>query len=199
MMRVRGAVWAALVAASTVLVTACGGGGDPDKADSTRKAAPVTGSAKQVPGRADLMAFMKETADAGKGFSLKDATALGRYIYPGAAEGYVVCFENEVPDLEAVDLYAVPDKENCPARLGGKAPAPRVPDLSGKQVEESLVEVLVTGYNPKRVKVVEADDPGRVIEPKPAAKWRVCAQKPRAGTVFDASDELRLEAAKKCP
>ncbi|MBR8643563.1 hypothetical protein KEF29_39860 [Streptomyces tuirus] len=57
----------------------------------------------------------------------------------------------------------------------------------------------MTGYNPKRVKVVEVADPGRVIEPKPAAKWRVCAQKPRAGTVFDASDELRLQAAKKCP
>ncbi|MBR8643562.1 hypothetical protein KEF29_39855 [Streptomyces tuirus] len=107
-----------------MLVTACGGSGVPEKADSTGKAAPVTGKAKPVSGRADLMAFMKETADAGKGFSLKDATTLGRYIYPGAAEGYVVCFEKEVPDLQAVDLYAVPDKEKCPARPGGKAPAP---------------------------------------------------------------------------
>ncbi|WP_328342985.1 hypothetical protein OG873_27755 [Streptomyces violaceus] len=199
MMRVRGAAWVALVAALAVLATACGGSGDPDKSDSARKAAPAPGKAKPVPGRADLMAFMKETADTGKGFALKDATALGRYIYPAAAKGYVVCFEKEVPDLAAVDLYAVPDKENCPARPGGKAPALRVPDLNGKQVEESLVEALVTGYNPKRVKVAEAGDPGRVIEPKPAAKWRVCAQKPRAGTVFDASDGLRLQAAKKCP
>ncbi|MFF1833408.1 hypothetical protein ACFVXE_04225 [Streptomyces sp. NPDC058231] len=186
------------MAGFAVLATACGGGESHGEAGDARNAG-GTQKAVRVSAGTNLKSVMKDTADAGKGFSLKDATSLGRYIYFAAADRYVLCFKKDVPRMKAVDLYAVPVGERCPARIGARVPAPKVPRLSGKQVEKSLLAALVAGYNPKHVKVVNVADPTKVIDPEPTAKWQVCAQEPQAGTAFDASDEVRVRVAVDCP
>ncbi|MEV7892553.1 hypothetical protein ACWD3I_11395 [Streptomyces sp. NPDC002817] len=146
------------------------------------------------------MAAMEDVADAGKGFALKDATNLGRYVYHGKVDGYVACFRKEVPKLQAVHLYAVPKSEKCPDKLGAKAAAPRFSNLVGNRVDDSLLAALMTGYHPDRLKVFNAADPQTpVAEPKSLAGWQVCTQQPPAGAEFKASAEVRLYAAKKCP
>ncbi|TYR65402.1 hypothetical protein [Streptomyces parvus] len=146
----------------------------------------------------ELLAVMKETADAGKGFSLRDATNLERYIYHGRANRYVACFGKEAPKLQAVDLYAVPEGEKCPDELGSVAPAPRIPDLVGQPVEKSFLELLLTGYPPERIKVFKVENPAVPVSPEPLAKWRVCAQQPNPNAKFDASDRAKIHVATKC-
>ncbi|MFF4347491.1 hypothetical protein [Streptomyces sp. NPDC001530] len=147
----------------------------------------------------DLLTAMKQTADDGKGFGLKDATSLGRHVDPGQARKYVVCFEKVVPRLSAVDLFAVPSDEKCPKKRGAVAPAPETPDAVGKTLVGSLPGILMTGYDPKHIKVFKTSDPDTPVQPKPLADWHVCAQSPKAGRDFDASADVELHVAKKCP
>jgi hypothetical protein len=142
---------------------------------------------------------MEQAADVGKGFALKDATSIGRYIYPGRPEQYVVCFKKENPQMEAVELYAVLAAENCPNRLGAHVPMPKVPNLNGDNLDESYASAMIAGYDPKRLKVFKVGDPATAIDPKGAAQWQVCEQDPRAGVVFDPANDMRLQVAKRCP
>ncbi|MFD0338821.1 hypothetical protein ACFVH0_08980 [Streptomyces sp. NPDC127117] len=145
------------------------------------------------------MTVMKETADAGKGFSLKDATSLGRYIYEGRVQHYSACFEKEVPEFRAVDIYVVPVTERCPARPGVSVSVPKAPDLTGGRVEESLLEALLSGYYPKRLQVFKIGDSSKSVPPRPLANWRVCAQNPEGGTKLDVAGSMKFYVAKKCP
>lgn len=197
MKRVRLAVTGALFVAFVVLTTACVAGGN-HEADGAGGEVGNARKATRTLGGRGLIAVMKETADAGKGFSLKDATNLGRYIYHGQADRYLACFEEEVPKMQAVDIYAVPATEKCPDRLGAEVPVPKAPDLSGGRVEESLLAALLTGYHPSRVKVFKANDSATPVPPEPLANWRVCTQRPRAGMKFDASAPMKLYVAKEC-
>lgn len=142
---------------------------------------------------------MEEVADDGKGFSLRDATNLGRYIYPGQARKYFVCFEKEAARLQATDLYAVPATEDCPTRIGATIPVPKVPDLSGSRVQEALEKALIAGYYPNRVNLFKVGAPTKEVSPKPLANWRVCHQEPKVGTTFDASADVKLHVATRCP
>ncbi|MGW6523148.1 hypothetical protein [Streptomyces sp. NPDC054962] len=180
-----------LAVASVVLVSGCAGGAEHGNVDGSH-------GVVRVSGRVKLLAVMEQTADAGKGFALKDATSLGRYIYLGQPERYIACFKREKPGMQAVELYAVPVVERCPDRLGAEVSAPKVPDLRNGKVEKSLISALVAGYDPKRLKVFKVEDPAVAVAPKPLAQWQVCAQNPTAGTMFEASGEMRLQVAKRC-
>ena len=188
---VRGMLMFSAVAISATLLSACGDDGKRDESGRD-------GEVVRVSGRVKLVTAMEQAADAGKGFALKDATSVGRYIYLGKPEQYLVCFKKENSHMRAVDLYAVPIVEKCPARLGMPTAAPKVPKLSGEKVQESYVSAMMAGYDPKRLKVLNVEDPDTAIDPKFVAQWRVCEQSPQAGTAFDPADEVRLQAAKRC-
>jgi hypothetical protein len=154
---------------------------------------------QKEPSGEKLLTAMEDVSDSGKGFALKDATNLGRYVYHGQVGEYTACFRKEVPNLQAVDIYAVPKVETCPERLGLKVPASKISNLVGQKVEASLLAALIAGYYPERVKVFKVDAPeSQVASPKSLASWRVCNQEPRVGTAYVASAEVRLYVAKKC-
>ncbi|WP_329335173.1 hypothetical protein OG866_15540 [Streptomyces sp. NBC_00663] len=193
----RGAALVALAVAFSASISGCGQNGKGDTAGGAEESAAQ--EVRREPSGEKLLTAMKNVADAGKGFALKDATGLGRYVYHGQVDGYIACFRKEVPKLQAVDLYAVPKAEKCPDKLGAKVSAPEFPDLTGHRVDTSLVDALMAGYHPDRVKVFKTDDPKtQVTDPKPLAKWRVCTQKPAAGTEFDRSADVRLYVAEAC-
>ncbi|MEV6052334.1 hypothetical protein [Streptomyces sp. NPDC052107] len=195
------AIGISAVAAFTMLGTACdrGGGGGTEGAGS-RPGGPQ--HVMRAPDGENLLTTMKKVADNGKGFSLKDATSLDRYIYPAEAKAFVTCFQVADPKMQAVDIYASPKTEKCPVRLHARVTAPKVPKLTGARVDESLLKALNTGYFPDRLKVSRSSDFGNPVpmaSAKPFASWRVCAQNPESGTAFDAKMQMKLYAAKKCP
>ncbi|WP_432190697.1 hypothetical protein, partial [Streptomyces sp. Tue6028] len=114
------------------------------------------------------------------------------------ARQYTVCFEEDVPNLHAVDFYVVPYKEKCPSRQGEKRTAPRLPDVTGHRLGESLSVTLLTGYSPKHIRVYKESDPNTTVYPKPLVNWYVCSQSPRAKTKFNPSDTVELRVARKC-
>ncbi|MER5446238.1 hypothetical protein ABT065_11440 [Streptomyces sp. NPDC002764] len=189
---------AVLVILLAIIFTACAGAERGEKRDVGVRVGEVK-KLQQGFERPKLLTVMEQTADDGKGFSLKDATGLGRYIYPGRAGEYVACFEKEVVQLQAVALYAVPRSESCPSRLGAEVPVPNVPEFRGGRLDDSLVKVLQAGYYPKRVRVFKVGDRSPVASPKRLAGWRVCGQSPKHGSVFAASADVSLYVAKDCP
>lgn len=197
MKRAKGVGRVILVAVLSILVTACEGSGRVGSGAISSNPAEA-GKVQSEPVGKKLLTVMRETADDGKGFSLKDATGLGRYVYPGRAADYVACFRREVPKLHALALYAVPKEEKCPTRVGAEVPVPKVPDLTGRRLEDSLESGLMAGYNPKRLRVFKAGDHTVVPSPRPLADWRVCSQSPKQRSDFDASVDMKLYVAKQC-
>lgn len=198
MKRLRCATPVTLIAALSVLLVGCEQNGNAEP-NSGGTGVSVNQGVRKEPSGEKLLTAMEDVADSGKGFALKDATNLGRYVYHGQVGEYTACFRKEVPKLQAVDIYAVPKVENCPERLGLKVPASKLSNLVGRKVETSLSAALIAGYYPERVKVFKVDAPeSQVATPKSLASWRVCNQEPRAGTAYVASAEVRLYVSKKC-
>ncbi|MEV6289146.1 hypothetical protein AB0M41_01650 [Streptomyces sp. NPDC051896] len=200
MKNIQRAIGISAVAVFTMLGTACDRGGGTEGAGNRPAGGPQ--HVTRAPEGEDLLTTMKKVADSGKGFSLKDATSLDRYIYPAEAKAFVTCFQVAEPKMQAVDIYAAPKTEKCPVRLHARVTAPKVPKLTGERVDESLLKALNTGYFPNRLKVSTSSDFGNPVpmaSAKPFANWHVCAQNPGSGAVFDAKMQLKLYAAKKCP
>ncbi|WOX12254.1 hypothetical protein [Streptomyces sp. N50] len=190
----------ALIIAFSALIVACGrnGNSEPNAADSS--SASIYRGMRAEPSGEKLLTAMKDVADSGEGFTLKDATSLGRYVYHGQVGEYIACFRKGVPKLQAVEIYAVPKAESCPERLGMRVQASKLSSLVGQKLDASLLAVLVAGYYPDHVKVFKADAPeSQVANPKSLASWQVCVQEPRAGTEYVASAKVRLYVAEKCP
>ncbi|RST24805.1 hypothetical protein EF908_03270 [Streptomyces sp. WAC04770] len=166
--------------------------------DSDAKTGSQAGENIQISENKKLIEVMKEIADSGKGFSLKDATNLGRYIYHGQVSEYLPCFAKEVPKLQAVDLYVVRATEKCPPTLGAKVAVPTVPDFTGQRLENSMLTALLTGYRPDHALVFKVNDDSSPASPEPLAKWQVCSQDPKAHTNFDALDHMNLYVAEDC-
>lgn len=189
----------ALIVVFSALIVACerNGSAQPNAADGS--SASIYRGTRAEPAGEKLLTAMKDVADSGEGFTLKDATSLGRYVYHGQVGEYIACFRKGVPKLQAVEIYAVPKAESCPEKLGMKVQASKISSLVGQKLDASLMAVLVAGYYPDHVKVFKADAPeSQVANPKSLASWQVCVQEPRAGTEYVASAKVRLYVAKKC-
>ncbi|MCX5328575.1 MULTISPECIES: hypothetical protein [unclassified Streptomyces] len=190
---------AVLVFAISMLIVGCeqGSTAEPNTVDDTVS---TNQGLRKEPSREKLLTAMEDVADSGKGFALKDATSLGRYVYHGQVNEYTACFRKEVPKLQAVNIYAVPKAENCPERLGMKVPASKFSSLVGRKVDASLSAALIAGYYPDHVKVFKVKSPdSQVAAPQSLTNWLVCTQEPKAGTAYNSSAEVRLYVAKKCP
>lgn len=170
-------------------VTACGKHGD--DGDGAERETPV----RPVEGRLDKR--MKAAADDGKGFSLKDATSLNRYISPAQARDFKACYARDRPEISAVDLFAVPRAESCPARLGEEALPGKTPKVLGLSVREASNRLTAAGYSPQSISVnLEGEGADTVEEHR--WSWQVCEQSPAAGTLFSADSNPRLVAKASC-
>ncbi|MQY32189.1 hypothetical protein SRB17_01310 [Streptomyces sp. RB17] len=67
-----------------------------------------------------------EAVDAGLGVSPVDATDQHRSIDVESAERYTICFQQSVPEMQAVKFYVVPTSTRCPHSIGGKGSASRI-------------------------------------------------------------------------
>ncbi|GHD20232.1 hypothetical protein GCM10010313_52430 [Streptomyces violarus] len=147
------------------------------------------------PAEGPLDAVMKEKADEGKGFSLRDATDLNRYVSPAHAEKFKVCFEKEKPNLSAVVLFTVRSSERCPPRVGAEGKADATPDLVGMELRKATDRLVLTGYTPKHIHV---DATGGTVSEERSWSYKVCRQNPAVGTPFSADLEPRLVIAASC-
>ncbi|WP_328932717.1 MULTISPECIES: hypothetical protein [unclassified Streptomyces] len=189
----------ALIIAFSASVVACERNGNAEPNAAGNSSAIIYRGMRAEPSGENLLTAMKDVADSGEGFTLKDATSLGRYVYHGQVGEYVACFRKGVPKLQAVEIYAVPKAESCPEKLGMKVQSSKLSSLVGQKLDASLLAVLVAGYYPDHVKVFKADAPeSQVANPKSLASWQVCVQEPGAGTEYVASAKVRLYVAKKC-
>ncbi|MFF8031696.1 PASTA domain-containing protein [Streptomyces sp. NPDC016626] len=183
-------------AALTILygVTACGSGaageerGDPvavqDEDESTTR-----------PAKGPLDIAMKEKADQRKGFALRDATGLDRYVSPAHAKKFKVCFEKNKPNLGAVVIFAVRNSETCPRKVGTQREVGTTPNVVGMHLREAADRLVLAGYAPKRIHV---DATGEPVSEARSWSYRVCEQSPAAGTPFSADLGPRLVIAASC-
>ncbi|WP_328910955.1 PASTA domain-containing protein [Streptomyces sp. NBC_00234] len=145
-----------------------------------------------------LVEVVDEVTSAGLGLSVRDATALGRYIPPEMTRKYEVCFTEDKPDLGAIDLFVVPSAEVCPAKRGAAAPRPPVPDVTGRTTGEAASLMAETGFRPDRMTARDEEKPSRPLDAKAARNWRVCSQSPAAGTPFTADGKVLMLIAVTC-
>ncbi|GAA2388545.1 PASTA domain-containing protein [Streptomyces coeruleofuscus] len=193
--RIRGFL-TSTAAALTVLagITACSSGPAGEERGE-RVAAHGEAESTARPAEGPLDVVMGEKADEGKGFSLRDATDLNRYVSPAHAEKFKVCFEQEKPHLSAVVLFTVRSSETCPPRVGAEWKADATPDVVGMDLRRATDRLLLTGYTPKHIHV---DATGGTVSKERSWSYKICRQSPAAGTPFSADLEPRLVIAASC-
>ncbi|NUT29147.1 MAG: hypothetical protein HOV84_25115 [Streptomyces sp.] len=140
---------------------------------------------------------MKTAADQGKGFSLRDATSLGRYISPAYASHFKACFEKQKPNLSAVDYFAVRRSEKCPLRVGGDMPPGKTPKVLGVNLRKAAQQLVEAGFAPDHISVDTLDAKGRRTGGRHWS-WKVCKQNPTAGTPFSADLRPKLVVEASC-
>ncbi|MFJ6650514.1 PASTA domain-containing protein [Streptomyces sp. NPDC091290] len=179
------------VTALTILLAATACGEQGSGSASAERETPV----RSVNGRLDTA--IKATADQGKGFSLKDATSLGRFVNLAHAKDFKVCFEKERPELSAVDIFAVPRSERCPLQLGEERLPGKTPEVLGLSVREAVGRLTDAGYHPKSISVEVKDKDGRKVDGRHWS-WKVCKQNPVAGATFSADSKPRVLVQASC-
>ncbi|WP_164302433.1 PASTA domain-containing protein [Streptomyces sp. SID14478] len=170
--------------------SACGGATEGE----AHKNAPAP-SARVITMRLD--AAMEKTADQGKGFALRDATSLGRYISPAGAKNFKTCFERDKPKLSAVEIFVVRRPETCPSRIGGAIPPEQVPAVTGMDVRTAAERLVALGYDPKHISVDAEQQDGHKAKGTHWS-WKVCAQTPAAGTPFSAKAMPKVTVRSAC-
>ncbi|MBR8642972.1 PASTA domain-containing protein [Streptomyces tuirus] len=177
--RIRGFLTGA-AAALTVLagITACSSGAA-DEERGEPVAAQGEAESTAHPAEGPLDDVMKEKADEGKGFSLRDATDLNRYVSPAHAEKFKVCFEEEKPNLRAVVLFTVRSSETCPPKVGAEWKADATPDVVGMDLRKATDRLVLTGYTPQHIHV---DATGGTVTKERSWSYKVCTQSPAVGT-----------------
>ncbi|MGI5378336.1 hypothetical protein ACQEV2_29625 [Streptomyces sp. CA-251387] len=140
---------------------------------------------------------MKAAADQGKGFALRDATSLGRYISPAYAGNFKACFEKQKPNLRAVDFFAVRRSEKCPLRVGDDIPPGKTPKVLGVSLRTAVHQLVEAGFAPDHISVDTLDEAGNRTNERHWS-WEVCTQNPTAGTPFSADLKPKLVVEASC-
>lgn len=190
---------ASAIAALAILggATACGHQGTADEERAASSAARTADESSIRRVNLPLDTAMKAAADQGKGFSLRDATSLGRYISPAYASHFKACFEKQKPNLSAVDYFAVRRSEKCPPRIGEDMPPGKTPKVLGVNLRKAVHQLVEAGFAPDHISVDTLDANGRRTGGRHWS-WEVCKQKPPAGTPFSADLRPKLVVEASC-
>ncbi|AZP19362.1 hypothetical protein EJC51_26810 [Streptomyces aquilus] len=179
-------------------VTACGSGTAGEERGKPVAAHEETESPVH-PAKGPLDIAMRKTADDRKGFSLRDATGLNRFVSPAHAKKFKVCFEKEKPNLSAVILFAVRNSETCPREVGAEAKADAkadaTPNVVGTQLRKAADQLVLAGYAPRHIHV---DISGKAVSKERSWSYEVCGQTPAAGTPYSADLRPRLVISASC-
>ncbi|MFI0237973.1 PASTA domain-containing protein [Streptomyces sp. NPDC016845] len=187
--------------ALALTVAAVGAGCTNEPADRTTSAAHTSPTAVPSPPSDSLAAQLKNGVKGNLGYSAEDATDLGRPVDMQHMDLWRSCFSHKNDAAEAVDFWAVPYAEKCPARRNAHVPTPKTPDVTGEDFERAFDVLLRKGYAARYIKVYYGTDGAVSEENVPRVDGQVCEQSPKAGQPFDArEDDIELHVAVgKCP
>ncbi|RAJ67927.1 hypothetical protein K388_00670 [Streptomyces sp. KhCrAH-43] len=185
--------------ASVLAVTALSAGCSNHTSDGTTPAAGRGPASTPLPADS-LPVKMKEAVEKDLGYSVRDATDLGRTVDLQHAELWRACLTREGDGPDSVDFGAVPRGEKCPTHWNAHVPTPRTPDLIGTDFEKSYGRLLKTGYNSGFIEVFYGG-PG-IVDQQDVSRvhGEICSQSPEPGELYDASENVELHVATgKCP
>ncbi|MFE7578002.1 PASTA domain-containing protein [Streptomyces sp. NPDC057521] len=185
--------------ASILAVAALSAGCSNHTSDGTASAAPSKPASAPLPPDS-LPIKMKEAAGKGLGFSVRDATDLGRTVDLQHTELWRACLTRKGMAPDSIDFAAVPRGEKCPDHWDAHVPTPKTPDLMGKDFEESYELLLKKGYNSQFIAVFDGSRGAVGPEDVPQVHGKICSQSPKPGAPYDASEHVELRVATgKCP
>ncbi|WP_420036086.1 PASTA domain-containing protein [Streptomyces sp. cg28] len=136
----------------------------------------------------------------GLGYSLDDATDLGRTVDPQHLDLWQYCLQRNDEAQQAVDFAGVPFGEKCPTRWHAHVPTPKTPDVGRVTFEDAYSTLLAKGYSSSSIAVIYGG--GEPVSPEDVSRvhGQVCKQYPRAGVAFNAEENVRLYVAVgQCP
>ncbi|KUM94601.1 hypothetical protein AQI88_20685 [Streptomyces cellostaticus] len=136
--------------------------------------------------------------NASLGVSPVDATDQRRYIDVESADRYTICFQQSVPEMQAVKFYVVQSSTRCPRSIGGKGATSRIPDVAGKRAEDAKREILYSGYQPARIHFYDATNETREVNASKLAGLSVCDQQPEKGAAAVPTGTVKLFVGTKC-
>ncbi|MFG3101158.1 hypothetical protein ACGFZL_11665 [Streptomyces sp. NPDC048182] len=125
------------------------------------------------------------------GFSVRDATDLGRTVDLQHLEFWRFCLSRKGKAPDSVDLGAVTYEEKCPTRWNAHVAALKTPRVTKQSFEGAYYTLLKKGYNSRFIEVFGSD--GKVAEQDlSGVHGQVCEQEPRAGSPFEPSGSVKL-------
>lgn len=147
-----------------------------------------------------LEAAITAAIAAGKGYSLRDVTGLGRNVNKSAPSRWKVCLQRKGGPPQSVDFGVVLNSERCLKTWTGHNAVPRMPDLAGKDVRTAEEAILDMGYPAADIKLSTGTAaPTGSAESGDIAGW-VCTQEPRAGEPFHNPATVKLQVDEgSCP
>lgn len=185
----------ALILTVTALSAACSN----HSSDGTASAARSGPASTPLPPDS-LPVKMKEAVEKDLGFSVRDATDLGRTVDLQHAELWRACLTREGAGTDSIDFGAVPRGETCPSHWNAHVPTPKTPDLIGKDFDKSYTQLLKKGYNSRFIDVFYGG-PGIVDQQEISrVHGEICSQSPKPGEPYDPTENVALHVAiGKCP
>ncbi|WP_330339720.1 PASTA domain-containing protein [Streptomyces sp. NBC_00557] len=177
----------------SLLLAACTGHQTGAKNDSHRRLLKM----ESVVGKT-LKQGIDGAVDASLGVSPVDATDQHRYIDVESAERYTICFQQPVPEMQAVKFYVVPASTRCPRSIGGKGAASRIPGVTGKRAEDAKREILYAGYQPARIRFYAAANKASEVKASSLGGLNVCDQHPEKGAEVVPTATVKLFVGAKC-
>ncbi|MZD10553.1 PASTA domain-containing protein [Streptomyces sp. SID5785] len=143
---------------------------------------------------------VKSEVEKGLGYSLQDATDLGRTVDPEHLDRWRFCLSREDEGAQAVDLGAVPYGEKCPTHWDAHVPVPKTPDVTGQDFEKAYDALLSKGYDGRSIEVFYGSSAATAHQDLARVHGEVCKQTPRPGRDFDADENVKLYVAEgTCP
>lgn len=142
-----------------------------------------------------LPAHLRSASAKGLGYSVADATDLGRTVDMKRPDLWRYCFSRQDDAAGAVDFWAVPYAEKCPARRNAHVAVPATPSVTGQDFDRAYDTLLKKGYSGGGIEVYYGTDGAVSEEDLSRVDGEVCRQSPAPGRPFDADQDVKLYVA----
>ncbi|MEU6389667.1 PASTA domain-containing protein [Streptomyces sp. NPDC046939] len=187
--------------ALVLTVVAVGAGCTGKGAEGAAPAAHTSPTAAPSPPPDSLPVRIRAAIKGDLGYSVKDATDLDRPVDMRHLDLWRSCFSRKTDGGDAVDFWAVPYAEKCPAHRKAHVPTPKTPDVTGQDFARAYDVLLRKGYAADSIDVFYGTGGALNDEDVSRVDGQVCKQSPEPGQSFHArEDDVELYVAVgKCP
>ena len=189
----RSIITAAAIAVGVTAMSGCDESSNPSGAAKPSKTAGIQPED-------GLEGAIAKAVDAGKGYSVSDATDLDRDAHRSAPTWWKICFQKKGKAPSSVDFGVVLNSERCPDKWGDHVAVPETPNLVGQQFKDAEKKILGMGYPAPDMRVYYGGEAVTESFDLDSVRGQVCAQFPQAGDPFDNPENVKLHVAEgKCP